>query len=56
MPANDSYVVIHAESLVGLLSVVFVRASERARVSDVSLAKVKRGMGGLYGNKVRRRL
>lgn len=52
MPRNELYQLLHTASLVGLFTCVFVRASLRERIRSVSGAEVKRGMGGLHGNKV----
>lgn len=52
MPANEPYYLLHTASMVGLFSCVFIKASQRSAISDVSAAEVKRGMGGLHGNKV----
>ncbi|KAI4226175.1 MAG: hypothetical protein L6R36_003356 [Xanthoria steineri] len=51
MPANESYAVLHTASMVGLFSCVFVKASNRPRISSVHGVEIKRGMGGLHGNK-----
>ncbi|KAF8994330.1 Endonuclease/exonuclease/phosphatase [Cyathus striatus] len=51
MPPDVKYSVVHTESLVGLFSCIFIKASERERLSDVAVTTVKRGMGGRYGNK-----
>ncbi|TDL18444.1 DNase I-like protein [Rickenella mellea] len=51
MPPDCPYTVVHAESLVGLLTCIFVKVSERAFLSDAAVASIKRGMGGRYGNK-----
>lgn len=51
MPLDDSYVLIHSANLIGLFTCVFVRHRERHRISNLRGAEVKRGMGGLYGNK-----
>ncbi|TVY71165.1 putative inositol polyphosphate 5-phosphatase [Lachnellula suecica] len=51
MPASELYHLMHTASLVGLFTCIFVRAPLRARMSVVSGAEVKRGMGGLHGNK-----
>lgn len=53
MPINESYVLLHTASLIGLFTCVFVRQETRERITNVSAAEVKRGMGGLHGNKVR---
>lgn len=51
MPASAPYTVLHAENLVGLLSLVFIRNSEKENISDVAKISVKTGMGGRHGNK-----
>ena len=53
MPAEHTYTLLHTSSMVGLFSCIFVKTSLRARISSVNTAEVKRGMGGLHGNKVR---
>ncbi|KAL9004471.1 MAG: hypothetical protein Q9188_002701 [Gyalolechia gomerana] len=37
--------------MVGLFSCVFVKATQRSRISNVHATEIKRGMGGLHGNK-----
>lgn len=51
MPSNEPFHLLHTGSLVGLFSCVFVRADLRNRIVNQSAAEVKRGMGGLHGNK-----
>lgn len=51
MPSNEPYHLLHTASLVGLFSCVFVRADLRTRITCQSAGEVKRGMGGLHGNK-----
>ncbi|KZO93804.1 DNase I-like protein [Calocera viscosa TUFC12733] len=51
MPPDQPYVPILTENLVGLFTCVFVRASEKPDFKDVHITTVKRGMGGIYGNK-----
>ena len=51
MPANQSYVLLHTASLVGLFTCIFVKSSLRSRINHVHAAELKRGMGGHYGNK-----
>lgn len=51
MPRDQPYVLLHAANLVGLFTAIFVRASERGNIQNVSAATVKRGLGGLHGNK-----
>lgn len=52
MPPDEPYHLIHTASMVGLFSCVFVKASQRSHISNVSAAEIKRGLGGLHGNKV----
>lgn len=52
MPLEESYVLLHSANLIGLFTCVFVKHKERQRIKNVSAAEVKRGMGGLHGNKV----
>lgn len=51
MPTDTSYSLLHTTSMVGLFSCVFVKSSLRSRIQQVHTAEVKRGMGGLHGNK-----
>ncbi|KAF4633772.1 hypothetical protein G7Y89_g4345 [Cudoniella acicularis] len=51
MPRNELYHLLHTSTLVGLFTCIFVRAPLRERIRNVSGAEVKRGMGGLHGNK-----
>ncbi|KAH8702016.1 putative inositol polyphosphate phosphatase [Talaromyces proteolyticus] len=51
MPLDESYSLLHTANLVGLFTCVFIKQTERQRVRHVSGAEVKRGMGGLHGNK-----
>lgn len=51
MAADDLYHLLHSAPLVGLFTCVFVKSSLRERIRNVSVAEVKRGMGGLHGNK-----
>jgi Endonuclease/Exonuclease/phosphatase family 2 len=51
-PSDCPYSVIHTENLVGLLSCVFVKNSERHRIKDSAIIRIKRGLHGHYGNKV----
>ncbi|KAL8728642.1 MAG: hypothetical protein Q9166_005257 [cf. Caloplaca sp. 2 TL-2023] len=51
MPLNESYAVLHTASMVGLFSCIFIKTSQRSRVSAVHATEIKRGMGGLHGNK-----
>ncbi|KAE8384302.1 Endonuclease/exonuclease/phosphatase [Aspergillus alliaceus] len=51
MPLEESYVLLHSADLIGLFTCIFVKHKERSRIKDMSAAEVKRGMGGLHGNK-----
>ncbi|KAL4805048.1 Endonuclease/exonuclease/phosphatase [Aspergillus unguis] len=51
MPLEESYVLLHSANLIGLFTCIFVKHKERTKIKDVSAAEVKRGMGGMYGNK-----
>ncbi|KAG2412964.1 hypothetical protein HFD88_010523 [Aspergillus terreus] len=51
MPLDESYVLLHSANLIGLFTCVFVKHKERQRIKSLSAAEVKRGMGGLHGNK-----
>lgn len=52
MPADNPYVVLHTESLVGLFTCIFVRREIRASMASPYVTTIKRGMKGFYGNKV----
>lgn len=52
MPANEGYHLLHTASLVGLFTCIFVKNTQRQAVRNVEAAEIKRGMGGLHGNKV----
>lgn len=45
------YHILHTAPLVGLFTCIFVKADLRERITHLSSAEVKRGMGGLHGNK-----
>ncbi|KAG5982874.1 hypothetical protein E4U55_001205 [Claviceps digitariae] len=51
MPSSDLYHLLQSSPLVGLFTCVFVKSSLRDRVRNLNAAEVKRGMGGLHGNK-----
>jgi len=51
MPPDCPYTVVHAENLVGLFSCIFMKSSERNGLNDVAITTIKRGIGGMYGNK-----
>jgi hypothetical protein len=54
MPADELYHLLQTAHMVGLFTCVFVKATIRDRIRSLKNAEVKRGMGGLHGNKVRR--
>lgn len=45
------YHLLQTIHMVGLFTCVFVKSEVRDRISNLSTAEVKRGMGGLHGNK-----
>ncbi|KAI1176131.1 Endonuclease/exonuclease/phosphatase [Nemania sp. FL0916] len=51
MPADHLYHLLHTATLVGLFTCIFVKSTLRERIGNISSADVKRGMGGLHGNK-----
>ena len=51
MPTDEPYYLLHTAHMIGLFSCVFIKASERANVKNLHAAEIKRGMGGLHGNK-----
>ncbi|SMQ53402.1 unnamed protein product [Zymoseptoria tritici ST99CH_3D1] len=51
MPDAQSYQLVHSASMVGLFTCVFVKSAERSRIRHIHTAEIKRGMGGLHGNK-----
>ncbi|KAJ2973939.1 hypothetical protein NUW58_g8814 [Xylaria curta] len=51
MPADHLYHLLHTGTLVGLFTCIFVKSTLRDRIRNLSSADVKRGMGGLHGNK-----
>lgn len=52
MPVEHPYQLLHTASLVGLFTCIFVKVSQRDFIRDTTSSEVKRGMGGLHGNKV----
>lgn len=52
MPKEELYHLLYSDNLVGLFTCVFVRAGLRDRISGISAAEIKRGLGGRAGNKV----
>ncbi|CAI7600732.1 unnamed protein product [Penicillium glandicola] len=51
MPLEESYVLLHTANMVGLFTCVFVKHKERHNIKNLSASEIKRGMGGLHGNK-----
>ncbi|KAF5674208.1 inositol polyphosphate 5-phosphatase [Fusarium heterosporum] len=51
MPADNLYHLLHTAPMVGLFTCVFVKSHLRDRIRGLQGAEVKRGMGGLHGNK-----
>ncbi|KKZ65681.1 hypothetical protein EMCG_01243 [[Emmonsia] crescens] len=51
MPLDQPYVLLHTSNLIGLFTCVFIKQEERQRIRSINAAEVKRGMGGLHGNK-----
>ncbi|KAJ5182439.1 hypothetical protein N7492_000055 [Penicillium capsulatum] len=51
MPLDESYVLLHTANMVGLFTCIFVKHKERHNIKNVSASEIKRGMGGLHGNK-----
>lgn len=52
MPLTHHYVLLHTANLIGLFTCVFVKKEELTNISNIGSTDVKRGMGGLHGNKV----
>lgn len=52
MPSNKPYALLHTTNMIGLFSCIFVKASHKSRISNLGVTEVKRGLGGLHGNKV----
>ena len=52
MPLDESYVLLHTANMVGLFTCVFVKHKERHNIKSINASEIKRGMGGLHGNKV----
>ena len=52
MPSHEPYSLLHTANMVGLFTCIFIKPSQRNRVRKVSTGEIKRGMGGLHGNKV----
>ena len=52
MPREEPYILLHSANLVGLFTCIFIKQSERNNIRNLSASTVKRGLGGLHGNKV----
>jgi hypothetical protein len=52
MSSDEPYHLLHTAILVGLFTCIFVKSSERKSIKGIDTFEVKRGMGGLHGNKV----
>lgn len=52
LPSDQSYQLVHTANLVGLFSCVFIKSTLRNRIHGIEATEIKRGMGGLHGNKV----
>lgn len=51
MPADHLYHLLHTATLVGLFTCIFVKSTLRDRIRNLNSSEIKRGMGGLHGNK-----
>ncbi|KAI1450016.1 DNase I-like protein [Annulohypoxylon stygium] len=51
MPADHLYHLLQTATLVGLFTCIFVKSSLRDRIRNLNNSEIKRGMGGLHGNK-----
>ncbi|KAI0135276.1 DNase I-like protein [Daldinia grandis] len=51
MPAEHLYHLLHTATLVGLFTCIFVKSHLRDRIRNINGSEIKRGMGGLHGNK-----
>ncbi|KAJ5586675.1 uncharacterized protein N7459_002440 [Penicillium hispanicum] len=51
MPLEESYVLLHTANMVGLFTCIFIKHKERQKIRNISASEIKRGMGGLHGNK-----
>ena len=52
MPSNEPYHLLHIANMVGLFTCIFIKASQRNKIRNLAATEVKRGLGGLHGNKV----
>ncbi|KAF1809603.1 DNase I-like protein [Eremomyces bilateralis CBS 781.70] len=48
---DHTYVLLHTCNLIGLFTCIFVKDTERQRISYFGASEVKLGMGGYHGNK-----
>ncbi|KAJ5272358.1 hypothetical protein N7478_007483 [Penicillium angulare] len=51
MPLEESYVLLHTSNMVGLFTCIFVKHKERHNIKSIHASEIKRGMGGMHGNK-----
>ncbi|KAF8442650.1 Endonuclease/exonuclease/phosphatase [Terfezia claveryi] len=51
MPRGEPYMLLHSANLVGLFTCIFIKQSERTNIRNLAASTVKRGLGGLHGNK-----
>ncbi|KAK2763206.1 hypothetical protein FQN54_009842 [Arachnomyces sp. PD_36] len=51
MPHDQPYTLLHTAHLVGLFTCILVKQKEKDRIRNAHATEVKRGMGGLHGNK-----
>ncbi|KAI2471903.1 DNase I-like protein [Annulohypoxylon bovei var. microspora] len=51
MPADHLYHLLQTATLVGLFTCIFVKSNLRDRIRNLNNTEIKRGMGGLHGNK-----
>lgn len=52
MPQEVPYKLLFNSNMVGLFTCVFIKSSLQSHIRSVDSSEVKRGMGGLHGNKV----
>lgn len=46
------YHLLHCATMVGLFTCIFVKSTIQGKITNLSYGQVKRGLGGLDGNKV----
>jgi len=51
MPPESPFVVLSAENMLGLFTIVFIKSELQPRIQQVDSYLVKTGLGGRYGNK-----